>query len=102
IHARCHDVDDMPRLALKLVAPRAGDACRPMRDQRRADAALVRPMVVFTERRVAQVRPAAPIGGVSVRSAAHHTETLTDRPTVARLLRLAVMLLIIVAHGRQG
>ena len=47
-------------------SPFGGDARRPVGDERRADAALVDPVLVLAERRVADVRPAAAVGDVGV------------------------------------
>ena len=72
-----------------------------MSDQRRADAALVSPVFVFAERRVAHVGPASAVGNVGIRAARHHSVALANGPAVAGLFGLTVELLIIPAHGRK-
>ena len=64
-----HDVDQVHRLFLQAAAALGGNARRPVRDERRADAALVREVLVAAERRVRQRRPIHPEHDIGLRPA---------------------------------
>ncbi len=67
VEQRRHDVDRVMKLRADLAA--AGEACFPRDDERRADAAGVRVLLVAAQRRVADLRPALRIIGLAARAA---------------------------------
>ena len=79
-----HKVDEMAGLALEFSVAFFTDAAGPMGNERRADAALVHPMLVLAEWCVAGVGPGQPIAVVGVRAARHHSGTLFYHSAVAR------------------
>src|SRR5207248_3404334 len=93
-------IDDVARLAFQLIV--AMDASRPVRDQRRRNAAFVNEMLVFAERRVADVAPAFAIGDESVAGPGENAGALKHRVTIARLLGDHVRLNRLSGHRRKG
>ena len=100
VRARRSDVNQVAGRVDELVAQRRSDARRPVRDERCGDAAFVDPVLVFAERRVRDVGPAAAVGDESVRRAGHDAGAGAHGPAVARLHRRHDLRLEIVGAER--
>src|SRR5690349_5367924 len=63
----------------------SGNAFRPVRDERRADAAFVHPMLVLTKGSVGNRCPTSTVGDIRIRRTRHDVWSLANGITIASL-----------------